>query len=202
MMLSRLDHQPPWLVDAGAVVVGLLLTVAAYAWVAVPSQQRQAERQARAAEAVTQAEEVAALESRGQTLDQQLVRRQAELDAMPVQLGRSAELNRQIAALIELAQTQGLEVLQLQPGVTTRGREYAWTELRLEAVAGFAQHLSFLDELHSQFASISVAAVQLDSRTRDAVPRPRATLRLRWFTELGPNADAVVAGADSSPAGR
>lgn len=183
-MPISLRQQPAWLVWSGGVVAAAALTWMAYAWVVAPNHER-----AQKADDINTAAEVERtaaqqLENELGVLINVMAERREALDAMPLKLGDRRRLNRQIASLIELAQAQGLEVLQLQPGETTAGEHYDLTGLRLEAVAGFPEHLAYLDALHAAFPDVSVVGVELKSNVRDANPRPRAVLSLVWFTAV------------------
>lgn len=194
-MPVSLKQQPAWLVWSGGAAAAFALTWMAYAWVVVPNHElaRQADETntAAAAERAT----VEQLETQLNVLTQVVNERHAALDAMPLKLGDRRDLNRQIAALIELAQAQGLEVLQLQPGESISGEHYDLTGMRLEAVAGFPAHLAYLDALHASFPDISVVGMELKSSPRENNPRPRVVLSLVWFTAVN---DGVLSQANGN----
>jgi len=179
-----LQQQPAWLVWISGAAAALVLTWMAYAWVVVPSHERTRQADEINAAAAAERGNVRQFETRLNALKQVVNDRRAALDVMPIKLGNRRDLNRQIAALIELAQAQGLEVLQLQPGDSIPGEHYDLTGLRLEAVADFPSHLAYLDTLHASFPDISVIGMELQSSPREANPRPRATLNLVWFTAV------------------
>ena len=191
-MLPRLERQPAWAVWAAGAALAALLTLAAYAWVLVP----QRDRDAAASEVVAQVDqhraEAQTLQGQLDDLTLQLEQTRSALAEQPLALGDPRRLNRQIAALIALARDQGLEVIQLQPGELQPGEDYDVIPLRLEAGAGFPQHLAFLQAVHRAFPSITVTALDLQSQTRAEAPRPRAVYALAWFTaaDATPVADA------------
>ncbi|MEM7624236.1 MAG: type 4a pilus biogenesis protein PilO [Planctomycetota bacterium] len=195
-MLPMLEKQPAWIVWGGGVALAALLTLAAYAWMVVPSRQREAAAEVRAAQIAQERADAEALRLQLAELNQQLRHTRAALEEQPIELGDRRQLNRQIAEIIALAQSQGLEVLQLQPGELMPSEDYALIPLRLDANAAFPQHLEFLQTLHRSFPSVSVVGLELQSQTRADVPRPRATYGLAWFTtaEESTIADATGGG--------
>lgn len=194
-MRTFLERQPAWAVWAGCAAVAATLTVMAYGWMVRPHHDRQQE--------VKQLNETAQAEhAEAENLDQQyeaihtaMAQRREALAANPLKLGDRRELNRRIAALIDLAQRQGVEVLQLQPGEVTRGKDYDLLYLRLEAVATFSQYLTMLDALHTSFPDMSVVALELDSPPRAATPRPRGAFELVWFTSVRDGANPGTSAA-------
>lgn len=183
-MLPLLERQPVWAVWSCGVAITALLTFAAYAWMVVPSQERESENQAMAEQIAQQRADAESLRTQLAELNGQLSKTQAALDEQPIELGDRHQLNRHISELIALAQSQGLEVLQLQPGELIPGKDYALIPLRLEANAAFSQHLEFLQTLHRTFPSVSVVGLELDNQARTDIPRPRATYALAWFTTV------------------
>ena len=181
-MLTLLEKQNPWAVWVGGAVACVILSVMAYGWVVLPSHERQRDAAVTSEQSRAQSDEAAELEHELEQLGQSLQTQRDVLAQQPQALGNYQELNRQIARLIELAQAHGLEVMQLQPGESSRGDHYDILPLRLEAVAGFSQHLAFLESLHTTFPSISVLGLDLASRAREISPRPEGRYRLVWFT--------------------
>ena len=160
-MPISLKQQPAWLIWSGGVIAAVALTWMAYAWVGAPNHERASEAQAINAAAENERRTAEQLEAQLNMLGEEMALRREALDSMPVKLGDRRQLNRQIASLIELAQAQGVEVLQLQPGETTPGENYDLTALRLEAQAGFPAYLAYLDALHESFPDISVVGMRL-----------------------------------------
>ncbi|MEM6855960.1 MAG: hypothetical protein AAF593_16270 [Planctomycetota bacterium] len=183
-MPMSVQQQPAWLVWSGGALAALALTWMAYAWVVAPNHERAREADEINTAAAAERATAQQLEDQLGLLTQAMAERRAALDAMPLKLGNRQQLNLQIASLIQLAQAQGLEVLQLQPGETQPGEHYDLTGLRLEAIAGFPEHLAFLDALHAAFPDVSVVGLNLTSNARNANPRPRASFNLVWFTSV------------------
>lgn len=194
-MSMSLKQQPAWMIWTGGTIIALALTWMAYAWVVVPHYERARHADEVNAAAAVQRDTAQQLEAQLNVLLDVLDQRRQSLDEMPLKLGDRQDLNRQIATLIELAQAQGLEVLQLQPGESMPGEHYDLTGLRLEAVADFPAHLAYLDALHVDFPDVSVVGMELKSSPRDANPRPRAVLNLVWFTAVQ---NAALSRADAS----
>lgn len=188
-MRSILERQPAWAVCAGGAAVALTLTVLAYAWIVRPHHDRQQEARQLNEAALAERAEAENLDEQYRALQGAMDRRREALAANPLKLGDRGELNRRIAALIELAERQGVEVLQLQPGEVTAGEHYDLLRLRLESVATFGQYLSMLDELHASFADMSVVALDLSSPPRAEAPRPRGGIELVWFTSVRDGGD-------------
>ncbi len=194
-MSIRLKHQPAWLIWSGGAVIAMALTWTAYTFVVVPHHERARHADEVNTAAADQRDTAQQLEDQLNVLMDVLDQRRQSLDAMPLKLGDRQDLNRHIAALIQLAQDRGLEVLQLQPGESIPGEHYDLTGLRLEAVADFPAHLAYLDALHAAFPDVSVVGMELRSSPRDANPRPRAVLNLVWFTAVQ---DSALSRADGN----
>jgi len=190
VILPILERQPAWAVWSGCVASAAVLTAISYVWVVQPSRDQQHLDNATAATSAQQESQAQALDSQLTILLADFDERRDALAKQPVALGNPRDLNRRIAAIIELAQHQGLEVLQLQPGETSPGEHYNLIHLRFEAAASFPEHLAFLDELHTVFADLSVVGLELKSPVRSPLPRPRAVINLVWFTQARPNAVA------------
>ncbi|MEO1236929.1 MAG: type 4a pilus biogenesis protein PilO [Planctomycetota bacterium] len=192
MMLPALVRQPPWAVWLGGATLASAMTLLAYAGLVQPNRASELEADTVLAEAAARRAEVQRLETRLAAVTGALDTKSEALRRLPLELGDRSELNRRIARLIELAQSSGLEVLGLQPGEPLPARQYTRVPLGLEATASFAEHLAFLERLHTAFPDIRVVGLELDGEPRDAAPRPRARIALMWFTELddGSVADA------------
>ncbi|MEM9417879.1 MAG: hypothetical protein AAGA25_02340 [Planctomycetota bacterium] len=195
-MPFSVKQQPAWLVWSGGVIAAVALTWMAYAWVVEPNHERASKADQINAAAENERRNAEQLGAQLEILNTKMADRREALDSMPVKLGDPRQLNRQIASLIELAQVQGVEVLQLQPGETTPDENYDLTALRLEAQAGFPAYLAYLEALHTSFPDISVVGMQLKSNPREANPRPRAELSLVWFTAVGDSVLSLQAAAD------
>ncbi|MEM8738722.1 MAG: type 4a pilus biogenesis protein PilO [Planctomycetota bacterium] len=195
MILPALQRQPPWAVWLGGTALALGMTAFAYLGLVTPSQARQAEARAVTRAAAETKATAHTLATQLEELHRAIARRTQALETLPVQLGDRDMLNRRIAALIQLAQDQQLEVLQLQPGEPQPGEHYDLLPLKLEADAAFPEHLAFLERLHTAFPDISVVGVELDSRVRETRPRPRVTVAMAWFiAKTLPPASAAAPG--------
>lgn len=194
MMRSTIAKQPAWMVWSGCALVALGLTFAAHVGLVKPTHERQQKTEQALVAATAQRDQTATLEQQVAVIDELMRSRRATLAANPLTLGNRDELNRRIAALIGLAQSEGLEVLQLQPGEETPGEHYDLIHLRLEAGAAFGQYLTFLGSLHETFADMSVVAMELESPRGAEVPRPRGVIELVWFTAVREDARSAGAG--------
>ena len=197
-MLTLLHKQPVWIVAGGGAATALLLTVLTWGWVVRPAQAQDAAARVAADAHAAQQAEVRQLDSRLAELEQGLTSRRQLLQDQPQHLGQRRQLNRQIARLIELARGHGLEVVQLQPAPLLPGEYFNRVPMTLEAAAGFAEHLAFLEDLHGSVPSVAVVGLQLDTQLRDPRARPTGRYELHWFTEL-PQAVPPGATASSAP---
>jgi Tfp pilus assembly protein PilO len=199
-MIRPFERQPAWIVWIGSATLSSVLTLVVYLWIVVPVYQQQNAQAALLASVQEKQAEAVKLESQLRDYSAKLFHQQAAMAHQPVELGNRRELNRRIAALIESAQSLGLEVLQVQPGTVTPNEHFDLVELRLEAVGTFAQHLSILDALHKEYPDVSVIDLSLSSEVRSANPRPTLNLKLAWFTRVDDpqrslTSDAVEASA-------
>jgi Tfp pilus assembly protein PilO len=194
-MWGHLEQQPAWVVWLGGGLACVILSVMAYGWVVQPSHARKQEALQLSAEAKQRHAEVQRLEDQLDALGQTLRQQEDQLAALPLSLGDPRQLNRKIAQVIALAQEHELEVLQLQPGEPTRAEHFDLVPLRLQATAGFPQHLAFLEALHTRFPSVSVLGLELAGPSRAEAARPEAAYRLMWFTAKPDAAAADPAGA-------
>lgn len=195
-MIAGIRQLPAWAVWCGGSALALSMTWMAYAWVVAPNHERAHEAEAINTAAATEHDKAIQLEAVHAAMAEAYAERRDAMDRMPNKLGDRRALNRQIASLIELAQSQGLEVLQLQPGETTPGEQYDLTEMRLELVAPFPRHLDFLEALHRDFPDMSVVGMELENRRRGPHPRPHATVSLVWFTAVAEVEELQAAATD------
>ncbi|MEM9881344.1 MAG: GspMb/PilO family protein [Planctomycetota bacterium] len=185
--MNRVWDLPSWAVWAGGVALSAALTALAYGGLVGPSHDRQRQTDAMRAELAEQAVETRRLEAGANALARSLEATRRELADQPRRLGDRRALNQRIADLIELAGDHGLEVLQLEPGPAEPGTHFTLVPLRLEAEADFAQHLSLLDTLHRVAPDLAVAGLSLRTEPRAEASRPRAEVRLVWFTATDPD---------------
>ncbi len=185
MKLAMLHRQPAWLIWIGCATLSTALTLVVYLMIVVPVHEQRRASAELASTLRTRQSQVQRLEADLLGLQTALTRSRASLAAQPLELGDRRELNRRIAALIHAAQSQGLEVLQLQPGRLETGEHYDRTELRFEASATLHEHLAMLERLHTDYPDMSVSALDIGGAVRAANPRPKITMQLVWYTRVG-----------------
>lgn len=199
-MLKTLENQPFWAVATGGVATAVLLTLLAYGGAVRPAHAQQQAARAQAQTADQRRGERHTAQQRFDQLADQLQQRRATLAEQPLHLGQRAQLNRQIAGLIELAQAHELEVVTLQPSPRLPGPYFDRVPMQLVAGGEFRQHLTFLEALHQTVPSVAVVGLDLESRFRDPQPRPTARYDLHWFTQLPPAPRPVAATSDPATA--
>lgn len=182
MKQRLMDKLPAWSVWLIGGVAGCGLTIASYHGLIGPMEAQKAQ----AAEVTTAVSDKQAenrqLQMRLAVIEQVTHDQRSELESLHIDLGDRSQLNRRIAALIALAQGQSLEVMQLQPGKETEAEHYTLVSLQLQARASFADHLRYLEQLHTTFPDMSVLGLELNSRSHEGNPRPTGDYSLVWFT--------------------
>lgn len=198
MKQRMIDKMPAWSVWLLGGAVGITLTVTLYRGVIGPMEAQKAEATQVNQAVSEQREENRQLEMRLKVIEQVMNDHRTELESLHIDLGDRSQLNRRIAALIALAKEQSLEVMQLQPGKETDAEHYTLVSLQLDARAGFADHLNYLEQLHTSFPDMSVMGLELNSRSRDGNARPTGTYSLVWFTAKSGGASALGSQADAT----
>lgn len=202
MTRAWIQRQPVWLTVGGCALAGLSLTVGSLVGVVMPVQRSEAAAKQSVAELDTAESAADQLQREAEALTKRLAAREVDLAATPVKLGDRRELNQRVADLIALAQESGLEVFTLQPGLAEAAEHYRVVPLRLEAGGSFGRQLAFMDQLHTVFPDVRVADVKLETRPREAQPRPSVVMGLRWFTALDDGAATAFGRAGASGGGK
>ncbi len=168
---------------AVTLVAAVVLTVVAYFAVLSPVHASWDEQTQLSAQADQRDNDVRAIRDELEQARAHLESIRDELAHEQIDLGDASQINRRIAALIALAQGNGLEVAQLQPGGKETAEHYQMLALQLEAVATPDAHAQFLAKLYERFPDMSVLAMDLTVTRGQRPARPRGVYRMIWFTQ-------------------
>lgn len=182
-------------IDCAGVAICLLITAAVYVIGFQPMLEREAGFAAQRE----------ALRQRHRQLDQttatltlmrgHLVKFRQAINESAIQLQSSANLNRRVAEITELASRCGLAVHEIQPGVIRGGERYDTVPIQLGGQGTYQSGALFLSRLHDAFPDTGVSSLELSGNP--STPEAPAVFRLSltWHAAPQLNNGRVAAGA-------
>jgi Tfp pilus assembly protein PilO len=170
-----------WRIDAIGVAACLSVTALAYLTLvrpAVNGYEQSARLGSQLAErSVAVADARRSLAAVRASLDETL----AAVDRLPLRLEPSAQVNRRLAQLADLAADAGLELHQMQPDPARSGDRYDIVPIALTGTGDYRRVTRFIRSIHDRFADISV--VDFELAPGNAGERlARFDLGLAWYT--------------------
>ncbi len=131
------------------------------------------------------------------SIQQQLQAIDRSIASMPFTLRPATQINTQLAEVVELAKTSGLNVLDMSPGPAVTSKRYVSIPIRLRGTGGFPAATSFLNELHSRFVDTRVNSFTLSADLGAVDGDSSFTFDLTWHAvPAGSAADAGSAGGN------
>ncbi len=181
-------------IDAGGLVVGLLLTGVVFMLGVKPVLDREADRAAQRHAVSDQQREADRVTATLTVMRNNLVKFREAVQASSIQLRNTAYLNQRVGEITSLATSAGLQVDEVMPGSVTSGDRYDMVPIELAGTGGFAACAKLLDELHTAFPDVGVSSLEIIGKP--AAPHEPATYRigLTWYAAPRPAA-AVTASA-------
>lgn len=200
--MNRLDKRAVNLsIDIAGVVVCLLLTAVVYFVGFKPMLDREADDMAQRD----------ALRQQQQQLDQttatltvmrgNLVKFRHAIKESAIQLQSSANLNRRVGEITELASRCGLAVHEIQPGTISSGERYDTVPIQLGGQGTYQNCARFLSELHDAFPDTGVSSLEMTGNPSSPATPAMFRLALTWYAApqikaavpaTGPAATAAV----------
>ena len=171
-----------WRIDAAAVALCVLVTVAVYLMMVQPLAERNAAyaEQQQELEQARQEESVLAQRLSGQRLD--LAGVNAALLETPLQLSDSSTMNKRLSDLTELAHSSRLKIDQIQPGKAQQGGRYDVVPIRLVGQGTYPSAAAFLNKMHQRFKDTGLASLELSADPTTFSTPASFIFELLWYT--------------------
>jgi Tfp pilus assembly protein PilO len=176
--------------DSAGVVICLALT-AATAWLGfMPIWNRHVTYLQNQHELQNKRQDAIARELTLKTSEKKLANTQLELNAVPLHLKPTAELNQRLASVTNLAAEQNLKIEDIAPGVTTKGKRFDAVEIHVEGEGSYPACATFLHHLNQSMPDIGIQTLHILSQG-NAATSAKFTFDLQWFASPSSNLASV-----------
>lgn len=181
------------LIDAAGLSGCVLLTVLAYTLVIGPTLSAAGQR-ARQREELAEKNRAASEAARAEALvERELEEARAKIDAVATTLRPAGDVNRQTAAIGDIAARQGFTVDEVQVGRLVPGDEFHTLPIRVAGEGSFRQTVRFLHGLHSELPGVAVSSFDMTGNPARADQPASVMINLAWYTAPPPSHQASAA---------
>ena len=169
-------------IDAVAVVLCVLVTVAVYLVMVQPLAERNAAYAQQQQELEQGQHTVTHLTERLVAQQRQFERVNAALRKIPLRLSDGGSINNRLSDLTDLAHSCQLKINQIQPSRSRPGGRYDIVRVRMVGTGTYSDFAAFLNRLHRRFKDTGVRSFDLSADSKAQRTPASFTLELNWYT--------------------
>jgi Tfp pilus assembly protein PilO len=173
-----------WTIDAGGIVVCILLSVALYYAGLQPLAAGYDRYLAQQSELEIKQQSATTSNASLQTLQRRLGSLQQQLTDNPLRLQPATAINKRLGELTDLAAQLGLRMEDVQPGKSNSGARFETVTIHLAGTGAYRTCVLFLHRLREKFPDTAVTSFHLSGNPNDTASIANFEFDLQWFTAL------------------